>query len=284
VVKAVESVEQAEGKGARVRRSVGRRELQNLDPFLMLDEFCVAPPAGFPDHPHRGFETVTYMMEGATRHEDFCGHAGVINAGDLQWMTAGRGIVHCEMPVGPEAGRGLQLWVNLAAKDKLIAPAYQELLAKDIPAVDRDGVRVKVIAGESMGVKSPVYTRTPTMYLDFVVQGGATLSQTIPPSWTSFLYVMSGRAMFGPPGSQQEGLPHHTLVLSSEGNTIDVTNQGSEACHFVLIGGKPLNEPIVQHGPFVMNTEAEIKQAFSDFRNGRNGFEKADTWKSSVYA
>jgi len=284
VAKAVESQEQAEGKGARVRRSVGRPELKNLDPFLLLDEFKVQSPAGFPDHPHRGFETVTYMLQGGTKHEDFCGHAGIIGPGDLQWMTAGRGIVHCEMPAGEGPSTGLQLWVNLSAKEKMIEPTYQELLAKDIPSVERDGVKVKVIAGESMGVKSKVYTRTPTLYLDFTLQPNAKLSQPIPAQWTCFVYILSGTVLIGPSESATAGKPHHTLVLSSEGSTLDVVNNGSEVCHFVVIGGQPLNEPVVQHGPFVMNTEEEIQQAFKDFRNGKNGFENADSWKSSVYA
>ncbi|XP_067663838.1 pirin-like isoform X2 [Haliotis asinina] len=277
VILNVLSVEQDEGVGARVRRSVGRSELRNLDPFLMLDEFKVAAPAGFPDHPHRGFETVTYMLSGSFRHEDFCGHKGVINAGDLQWMTAGKGVVHCEMPHGKQEGHGLQLWVNLAAKDKMVEPAYQELLDKNIPRSSKDGVTVKVIAGESYnGIKSPVYTRTPTLYLDFKLDPGASVSQPLPSRWTVFAYVLSGHAIFG--GS--EGSPHHTLVLGGEGDRIDIENKGSETCHFVLIAGKPLNEPIVQHGPFVMTTQAEIRQAITDYQTGRNGFEKAASWSS----
>ncbi|XP_071087175.1 pirin-like isoform X1 [Haliotis cracherodii] len=279
VILGVLSVEQDEGLGARVRRSVGRSELRNLDPFLMLDEFKVGAPAGFPDHPHRGFETVTYMLSGSFRHEDFCGHKGTINAGDLQWMTAGRGVVHCEMPHGEHEGHGLQLWVNLAAKDKMVEPAYQELLDKDIPRSTKDGVTVKVIAGESYnGIKSPVYTRTPTLYLDFKLDPGASVSQPLPSGWTVFAYILSGQAIFG--GS--EGLPHHTLVLGAEGDRIDVENKGSETCHFVLIGGRPLNEPIVQHGPFVMNTEDQIQQAKADYFHERHGFEGARSWNSFV--
>lgn len=282
VAKSVLSQWQDEGVGARVRRSVGRRELMNLDPFLMLDEFLVEPPAGFPDHPHRGFETVTYMIEGSFRHEDFVGHAGVIGPGDLQWMTAGRGIVHCEMPVGTTAGHGLQLWVNLKKADKMVKPAYQELLDKDIPKVTKDGVTVKIIAGESMGVKSPVYTRTPTYYLDFKVDPGAKFSQAIPKGWTVFAYILSGKAHFGPADNQKEEEPHHTVVFS-DGEIVECENKGSEICHLVLISGEPINEPVVQHGPFVMNSQEEISEAISDYRKGRNGFENADKWKSSVY-
>lgn len=284
VTKSVLSQWQSEGRGAKVRRSIGRPELKNLDPFLLLDEFQGSAPAGFPDHPHRGFETVSYLLGGSFRHEDFCGHSGVINAGDLQWMTAGKGIVHCEMPYGDTTSHGLQLWVNLAKKFKMVDPAYQELLSKDIPLVKKDGVQVKVIAGESMGVKSPVYTRTPTMYLDFTLDPGSQMTQAIPSGWTAFAYVLSGAAKFGPADHQHIGEEHCTLVFSQDGNGIDIINTGSVACHFVLIAGQPLGEPVVQHGPFVMNTREEVEQAFHDYSAGENGFENARSWKSSVYA
>lgn len=281
IVKSVLSVEQSEGVGARVRRSVGRPELRNLDPFLMLDEFRVAAPAGFPDHPHRGFETVTYMLSGSGVHEDFAGHTGVMHAGDLQWMTAGRGIVHCEMPDSGSTSHGLQLWVNLASEHKMVSPEYQELHAKDIPLGKKDGISVKVIAGEALGKKAKVRTRTPTTYLDFTFQKGAQLRQPVSKGFTAFVYVLSGKAQFGTGADKKEGEPHYTLALS-DGDFLEIENQGEEPCHFVLISGKPLNEPIVQHGPFVMNTEEEIQQAISDYRNARNGFEKAKSWKSKA--
>lgn len=281
MVKSVLSQWQDEGVGARVRRSIGRTELRNIDPFLMLDEFQVQAPAGFPDHPHRGFETVTYMLEGSCQHEDFCGHRGVIGPGDLQWMTAGRGIVHCEMPVGNNKCHGLQLWINLSAKNKMVEPVYQELFGKDVPSVERDGVKVRVIAGEALGAKSPVYTRTPTMYLDFKLSPNATLKQHIPTGWNGFAYILSGSAKFGPAGQQHVGQAHCTLVLSSESDSLEVTNHTQELCHFVVVAGQPLNEPVVQHGPFVMNTKEQIEQTFRDYRNGQNGFENARTWHSS---
>lgn len=280
VDKKVLSVEQDEGIGARVRRSIGRPELRSFDPFLLLDEFRVAVPAGFPDHPHRGFETVSYMLAGAFRHEDFCGHKGVIRPGDLQWMTAGRGIVHCEMPEGSETGYGLQLWVNLKKEDKMVEPRYQELLSKDIPEGTKDGVTVKVIAGEAFGIKSKVYTRTPTYYLDFKMQKGSHLKQEIPIGWNSFVYLLQGKAMFGPEGKQTEGDAHYTLTLKQDGDVLEVSNKDSDLCHFVLLAGKPLNEPVVQHGPFVMTTQEEIRQAILDFQQGKNGFEKAKSWSS----
>ncbi|KAL3694899.1 hypothetical protein R1sor_008550 [Riccia sorocarpa] len=278
VVKTLLSKEQDEGEGARVRRSIGRPEMKQLDPFLLLDHFSVTPPAGFPDHPHRGFETVTYLLKGIGTHQDFAGHKGIMGPGDLQWMTAGRGIVHCEMPGGTEASVGLQLWVNLAAKDKMIEPNYQELSNKDVPKVEKDGVRVSVIAGESFGVKSPVYTRTPTMYLDFTMQPGTSLHQAVPEGWNAFVYILEGQLIIG----SEDASPidsFHTVQLGP-GDGVSVWNKGTSAAQFVLIGGQPLNEPVVQHGPFVMNTREEIMQTIRDYQLGRNGFERARGWQS----
>uniref|UniRef100_A0A3Q2FQ83 Pirin n=1 Tax=Cyprinodon variegatus TaxID=28743 RepID=A0A3Q2FQ83_CYPVA len=256
VVKTVLSVEQAEGVGARVRRSIGRKELRNLDPFLMLDEFKVSKPAGFPDHPHRGFETVTYVLEGITAHEDFCGHSGRLKPGDLQWMTAGQGVVHAEMPVSEEPVVGLQLWVNLRKQEKMVKPAYQELKSSEIPKPSQGGVTVAVISGEALGAKSKVYTRTPTLYLDFKLQTGAIHVQPVP----------SGKR----------------IVIKSTAVKPRNALDGSEISHFVLIAGEPINEPVVQQGPFVMTTEEEIKQTILDFQNGRNGFERAKNWRSKI--
>jgi len=277
VVKKFESIEQGEGDGARVRRSIGRPELRSLDPFLLLDEFRVGKPGGFPDHPHRGFETVTYMVEGSFCHEDFGGHKGVIGPGDLQWMTAGRGILHCEMPVSEIPSTGLQLWVNLKKKDKLIEPAYQELLDRDIPRVSKDGVTVKVIAGTSMGTTSPVKTRSPTMYLDFNIEPHKEFVQEIPDGWNAFVYTMKGSAFYG--NSLTHGPAHHTLLLSSTNGPLRVTTV-NDPVHFVLIAGEPTGEPLVQYGPFVMNTQEEIRQAFLDFQSFSNGFERGKGWES----
>ncbi|XP_063414745.1 pirin-like isoform X2 [Mytilus trossulus] len=246
----------------------------------MLDEFKVKPPAGFPDHPHRGFETVSYVLKGTGQHEDFCGHKGALNSGDVQWMTCGRGIVHCEMPQGTDEAHGLQLWVNLAKKNKMIEPAYQELLDKDIPRSTENGTTIKVIAGKAFGKTSPMYTRTPTMYLDFKMQKGSSVDQPIPTGWNSFIYVLSGSAHFGNSDKPTPGKPYDTLVLSEEGDFIHISNLESDTCHFVLIGGQPLNEPVAQYGPFVMNTDEEIEQALLDYKLGQNGFENAKTWKS----
>lgn len=274
------SKEQAEGDGARVRRSIGRPEMKSLDPFLLLDEFRVSAPAGFPDHPHRGFETVTYMIEGAFAHEDFNGHKGIIGPGDLQWMTAGRGILHAEMPAAKGASHGLQLWVNLAPKDKMIPSDYQELSDKDVPKVEKDGVRVAVIAGTSLGTTSPVKTRTPTMYLSFSMAPSSFLEQAVPEGWNGFVYTLGGTGVFGEEDSPPIGA-HYTLELGP-GDGIRVWNKGAEDCKFVIIAGKPIGAPVVQYGPFVMNTQEEIMETLRDYQMGRNGFEKAREWQSSI--
>ncbi|ORY05085.1 hypothetical protein K493DRAFT_275279 [Basidiobolus meristosporus CBS 931.73] len=275
----VEAIAQPEGDGATVRRSIGTSELENFDPFLMLDEFMVEPPAGFPDHPHRGFETVTYMLDGIVAHEDFAGHQGKIGPGDLQWMTAGRGIVHAEMP--QTKCHGLQLWVNLSADEKMCEPRYQELLDHEIPRVSPPGVEavIKVIAGHSFGVSSPVVTKTPTMYLDFKVEKGFKFEQTIPESYQGFLYVLEGEAYFG--SRSTLGKAHHTLTLSEEGGVISIETKDS-AVHFVLVAGEPIKEPVVQYGPFVMNNTRDIQQTFVDYQMGINGFEKAHSWQSKI--
>ena len=282
IVKVVESKWQNEGRGARVRRSIGRPELRNLDPFLLLDEFQgnADDGAGFPDHPHRGFETVSYLLEGQFIHEDFTGRKGRMGPGDLQWMTAGRGIVHSEMP-GNCLTRGLQLWVNLRRSEKMVAPAYQEHLSNEIPTKTEDDVTVKVIAGESMGLKSVVRTRTPTYYLDFKLNSSennkiTAFEQTIPSGWTTFAYILEGQVLFG----DFEVAAHNTVVFSKEEDKIEFRKGSSDTAHFVLISGEPINEPIFQHGPFVMNSEDEIRQAIHDYRNCQNGFEPARTWKS----
>ncbi|KAF9959733.1 hypothetical protein BGZ65_000096 [Modicella reniformis] len=282
IVKSILSLEQAEGVGAHVRRSIGRPELRNHDPFLMLDEFNVDKSGGFPDHPHRGFETVTYILEGHLQHEDSAGHKGIVGPGDLHWMTAGRGIAHSEMPVKSQTRvRGLHIWINLPKEHKMCEPQYQELLDKEISrATPQEGVMIKVIAGESHGIKSKVYTRTPTMYLDFKMDKNKTVEQSIPASYTGFIYILKGTAYIG--DKEFEGKAHHTLTFSEDGaETIKIQTKEEDA-HFVVIAGEPLKEPIVQHGPFVMNTQEEIFKTFVDYQNGQNGFERARDWHSTI--
>lgn len=249
---------------------------KNTDPFLLLDEGTIRPPGGFGDHPHRGFETVTYVVTGAMAHEDCEGHSGIINAGDVQWMTAGKGIMHSEFPATEGDNRGLQLWVNLARKHKMCEPKYQELTDAQIPKAEKEGVQVKVIAGESLGVHSPVLTLTPTMYLDVTLRPGAELHQPVPEEFNAFAYVLDGVVTFGSPTGLPS--PDHSSVLFGKGNGVSVYNTGVEAARFVLIGGQPLNEPVAQAGPMVMNTREEVMEAMRDFQMGRNGFERAVGW------
>ncbi|KAI3410738.1 uncharacterized protein J3R85_018508 [Psidium guajava] len=272
---------QHEGVGAIVRRSIGRFELRYFDPFLVLDEFSVTAPAGFPDHPHRGFETVTYMLQGYVTHEDFEGHKGTIGPGDLQWMTAGRGIVHSEMPASQETQKGLQLWINLSSKHKMVEPKYQEISGKDIVEATEDGIKARVIAGEALGAKSPIYTRTPTMYLDFTLRPRAHLQQPIPTSWNAFIYVLEGEGIFGIP--QSSPVTAHHLLLLGHGDGVEAWNRSTKPLRFILVGGEPLGEPVVQLGPFVMNTQEKIDRTIYDFENCINGFEKARHWRRSDF-
>ncbi|XP_052354908.1 pirin [Oncorhynchus keta] len=248
VVKTVLSVEQVEGVGAHVRRSIGRKELMNLDPFLMLDEFKVKKPSGFPDHPHRGFETVTYVLKGVSAHEDFCGHSGLLKPGDLQ--------------VGKH----------------LVTLTVQSVGSYSSPDSHQNQT-INVLS--FFFVQSKIFTRTPTLYLDLKLDGGAKHVQPVPSGWTSFIYTLAGSVCVGPDAEQRKVEPHHTIVFD-DGDCIAVENKTSEVCHFVLIAGQPINEPVVQHGPFVMNTEEEINQAVRDYRTGTNGFERATAWRSKI--
>ncbi|XP_014680797.1 PREDICTED: pirin-like isoform X2 [Priapulus caudatus] len=245
----------------------------------MLDEFCVTWPAGFPDHPHRGFETVTYMISGATEHEDFVGHKGVIKVGDVQWMTAGRGVMHSEMPHGDKEAIGLQLWVNLKKTDKMVQPSYQELKDADIPKVTSEGVTVKIIAGETMGVKSQVRTLTPSYYFDISMEKGAHMKLPLPKGWTTFVYTLTGTVQFGP-SAQVKEVEEHSTVVFEDGEMVEAQNKGDKPARFVLLSGQPIGEPVVQHGPFVMNTAEDIQATIKDYHNTTNGFERARKWKS----
>jgi redox-sensitive bicupin YhaK (pirin superfamily) len=276
VARVVESVWQAEGRDARVRRSIGRPDLTNIDPFILLDEFEGAGKdgAGFPDHPHRGFETVTYLLEGEFTHEDSTGRRGVLRPGGVQWMTAGRGVLHSEMP-GWERTHGLQLWVNLPREQKMVPPAYQELTKEQVPEESRGGVTVRVIAGRALGVTSPVMTRTPTMYLDFSLEPGSCHKQEVPEGWTTLAYTLAGASRLG----GREVAPHHTVIFGREGGAVEV-GAGPGGARLVLIAGRPIGEPVVQRGPFVLCSEEEAEQAVRDYRRGENGFEGSRTWRS----
>jgi quercetin 2,3-dioxygenase len=274
------AVRTLEGGGFVVHRPFPTRMLMDFDPFLLLDEmgpvdYAPGEAKGAPDHPHRGFETVTYCLEGSFGHKDSAGHSGVLRPGDVQWMTAGAGVVHSEMPdpaFARQGGRvhGLQLWVNLPRRDKMIAPRYQEITSAQIPtATTNDGkVRVKVIAGEALGVKAEIETRTPILYQHFTLEPGASVVHPVPREFRVFAYPLSGTGRYGE--SRQAVLAQHMVVFADEGDAVALAAD-NEKLEVLLIGGVPLNEPIVRHGPFVMNTEDEIRQAIVDYQAGRMG-------------
>jgi hypothetical protein len=276
----VASVRTTEGGGFIVHRPFPTRTLMDFDPFLLLDEMGpvdYAPGAakGAPDHPHRGFETVTYMLEGRFGHKDSAGHSGTLGPGDVQWMTAGAGVIHSEMP-DPEFTRtggrihGLQLWVNLPRRDKMIAPRYQELPGERIPVGrNEDGsVSVKVIAGVALGVKAAIDTHTPILYQHFTLAPGAHIEQPVPADYRVFAYGLSGTGLYG---AAREPVPAQQMVVfGNDGDTVTLA-AGDEPLDVLLIGGVPLNEPVVRYGPFVMNTEQEIRDAVADYQAGRMG-------------
>lgn len=275
VAKIIQPEATSDGAGVKLKRSIATRTLDYLDPFLLFDHFGSEDPddyiAGFPIHPHRGIETVTYMLAGAVKHHDSSGNSGIIRAGDVQWMTAGGGIMHEEMPQ-LEGGRldGFQLWVNLPAHLKMSKPRYQEIAAAKIPTVEKgNGVLIRVIAGTVDDVRGSVtdIAADPT-YLDVLVPGNTAFSHAIPAGHTAFAYVYAGAGNFGVTNDDagtQVPAPH--LVIFDDGNEIRITTAAGEV-RFLLISGKPLNEPIVRYGPFVMNTDEEIEEALLDLRRG----------------
>lgn len=274
----IEPIYVMEGAGVLLRRSIATQRLDYLDPFLLFDHFGSRNPqdylAGFPMHPHRGIETVTYMLDGFVDHKDSMGNAGTISGGDVQWMTSGSGIIHEEMPKEPDEGmmEGFQLWVNLPAKLKMTTPRYQEIHSSKIPEVKKDdGVEVRVIAGEYEGVKgaiSEIYADPE--YLDVTIPPGATFEQPILRGHTAFTYLFEGEGIFGDFGreSWEKGtrVSATNLLVFSDGDLIKAYAH-KDPVRFLLISGKPLDEPIARWGPFVMNTDAEIQQALDDLRN-----------------
>lgn len=262
----------SDGAGVQLTRIIGSPQLNMLDPFLMFDAFGSDKPqdyiAGFPPHPHRGFETVTYMLEGRMRHEDSAGNAGVIETGGVQWMTAGKGIIHSEMPEQKE-GRlaGFQLWVNLPAKEKMNEPKYQEFGAEQIPVARLDnGTEIKVIAGQTdSGVNGVIDNPfVNPLYLHVFLPAGVTFEQTVKETDNTFLYLMKGQIQVG---DKQRPLNAGQLAVLETGSKVRVNSERDT--EFVLVSGQPLNEPIARGGPFVMNTREQIEQAFDDYRHGR---------------
>ena len=267
----------SDGAGVKLRRVIGQPQLPDLDPFLMLDEFGTDQPedylAGFPDHPHRGFETVTYMLDGRMRHRDNHGNEGVLVPGSVQWMTAGRGLVHSEMPEQQQGRmRGFQLWLNLPAREKMTAPKYQEFGPERIPsAVPAAGITAKVIAGQVAGISGPIQQpATDPTYLDLALEPHAVFEQTLPDEHAAFVYVFEGAIAVG---TEQKPVAAHELAVLSDGALIRLTGLRAGAdgktARAILVAGRPLREPVAKYGPFVMNTRAELQQAFEDFQSGR---------------
>ena len=265
----IESMRALEGAGFPVRRPFPTPRVPQIDPFLLLDEMGpedLAPgeAKGAPDHPHRGFETVTYVISGAVEHEDSAGHAGRIGPGAVQWMTAGSGVIHSEMPsreMRSDGGRqhGFQLWVNLPAVDKMMPPRYQEFREGEIPQVREDGVVVRVIAGSYHGTSGPVETRSPVGYLHVTLDPGAEVRLTAPADQTALAYTFAGDG----DGTLQ--------VYADDGDELALRNDGTGVSEHLVLTGAPLREPVARYGPFVMNTGAEIEQAISDYQSGRFG-------------
>ena len=274
LLKVVAGMPASDGAGVRLTRMIGQPALMQLDPFLLLDAFRSDDPddylAGFPEHPHRGFETVTYLLHGRMRHADNAGHGGVIEPGGIQWMTAGRGIVHSEMPE-QENGllEGFQLWINLPASHKLCPPAYQEHARDRIPVETAPGTRVRVVCGAtSRGTRGPVeQPLTEPLYLDVALEPDTGYEESLPEAHNAFLCVVDGSVQLPDADGAGSILTRDQIGILSLGERIEV-RAGNDGARFLLIAGKPLGEPVARGGPFVMNTEAEVRQAFIDYQAG----------------
>ncbi|MFC1547279.1 pirin family protein [Candidatus Neomarinimicrobiota bacterium] len=261
----------SDGAGVNLTRVIGTRELLDLDPFLLLDEFKSENPhdyiGGFPPHPHRGFETITYLLHGNFKHHDSRGNEGHLTGGSVQWMTAGRGIIHSEMP---EMTNGLvwgyQLWLNLPAADKMVEPRYQDIGPDQIPMVAHEGARVRIITGEYQGTSGPAQTRIPALYLDVELASHSTFQHTVPDSLATLAYVVDGQGAFGL-DKQSDSMGASRLLVFGKGDTVQAMT-GDQTVRFLLLAAEPLNEPIVRQGPFVMNTREELFRAFQDYQNG----------------
>jgi len=273
----VHALEITEGAGVTVYRTIGTPQRRHLDPFLMLDHFASNDPddyiAGFPDHPHRGFITLTYMLDGHMEHRDSMGNRGDLRAGGIQWMKAASGVIHSEMPQQTNGlMRGFQLWINLPAGEKMSDPQYQEFSSERVPVVEQDGMRVKVISGEFAGQRGPIDDpHTAIQYFDVSLPPETAFTHRLDSSATAFLYAFEGSLQIG-----AAAVGTRTLVVLGSGDEIALI-AGSEGARFILLNGRPLREPIVQYGPFVMNTEAEIRQAFDDFQHERLVKKRAQT-------
>jgi redox-sensitive bicupin YhaK (pirin superfamily) len=269
ISQAIQATAVSEGAGVTVHRTIGTPARRHFDPFLMLDHFGSDDPgeyiAGFPDHPHRGFVTLTYMLDGHMLHQDSMGNRGDLRAGGAQWMKAASGVIHSEMPQQKNGlMRGFQLWINLPAAEKMSDPGYQEFSPEAIPEVHSGGQRVRVLSGEYGGQTGPVKDpHTQVLYLDVSLAANQTFTQPLDAALNAFVYVFEGAALLG-----GAALPQHGLALLGPGDALSIS-AGAQGARFILVAGRPLHEPIVQYGPFVMTTRGEIERAMQDYQQGR---------------
>jgi len=282
IIQTINAIKTLEGGGFPVRRPFPVAGLLDVDPFLLLDhlgpvDWGPGEGIGAPDHPHRGFETVTYLLSGEMEHKDSAGHHGQLTPGDVQWMTAGSGVVHSELPTAKfmrDGGtmHGFQIWINLPAKDKMIPARYQDIPADKIPkTTSEDGmVQVAVIAGEAMGEKAVIDTHTPIIYLHYTLEPGGSVEQKIPSDHNALAYVISGEALLG---SNSKKVTEGQLATMSTGDILPIKNsdKSTRKTELLILAGVPIGEPVARYGPFVMNTEEEIHQAIADYRDGRMG-------------
>jgi redox-sensitive bicupin YhaK (pirin superfamily) len=275
ITQIIRGMDTSDGAGVKLKRILGSPELNMLDPFLLLDEFKNDNPddyaAGFPDHPHRGFETITYMMVGSFTHRDSKGHEGHLTSGSIQWMTAGKGLIHSEMPEQTDGlAWGYQLWLNLPAKLKMTEPKYQDIPSQMLPIFEKDGRKVKVLAGEYEGAKSPGQSFIPFTYLDVRLNPGAIFSLPAPEDQNAFLYVIEGKAKTGP-GEEPSYVKAGYLGVFGEGGSVKIEPAEEKPLHFLYASAQKLNEPVARGGPFVMNTVGEVKKAFAGYQTGNLG-------------
>ena len=268
LIQIIEGLETSDGAGVKLRRIIGGPDLNMLDPFLLFDEFGSDDPddyiGGFPPHPHRGFETITYMLNGKFKHKDSAGNEGYLSDGSVQWMTAGKGVIHSEMPEQTDGlSRGFQLWLNLPKKLKMIEPSYNDIPAESIPKINIPGGYIKVICGEINGMKGPGRAHTGMLYYDISLSLGNNIEISVVDDWNSFIYTYNGKAKIA-----NRSLNSGQLGVLSDSGIVDLHADGSSDLKCIIVGGEKLNEPVARGGPFVMNTKAEILKAFSDYQEG----------------
>ncbi|KAK6198733.1 RmlC-like cupin domain-containing protein [Scheffersomyces amazonensis] len=289
IYKVINAIQQPEGVGATVRRSIGIMSNRKFNPFLLFDHFASSGVDGFPEHPHRGQETITYVMNGGIAHEDFTGSKGILYKGDLQFMTAGKGIVHSEMPIPSEDGSpsvGMQLWVDLPEPLKDSAPRYRDLRAWEIPEVHEqdDKLVVKVISGKSYGVESlKDLAYTPVNYYHYIMKPGSNFKQDFEPDYNVFLYVLKGNSLVLT-GTNEKVKQYQNVLFNTDGGFVggEVSADSNDEVEFILVGGKQLNQNVVQYGPFVATSQEKIQQAFLDYNYARNGFDNIKNWRTLI--